>query len=183
MAGSRVTPNLNLTGKWASVCGLSVDEGRFSPVGFNVLARKAIQFTEKSQPRHLFRHFLFVTASLKNEILPSLNKSQSNRSVYWCMTNSHRKLVFCFKRSILIGKITSDDPERRSADFLTSVVDCFVVVFFAVEVLSFIIQVNQAVAVICITLCSAVIWRRTPFSTPHLQSVKQMNYCRTKIKQ
>lgn len=55
---------------------------------------------------------------------------------------------------------------------------------FSVKVVSFIIQVNRAVAEICITLCGAVIWRRTPFSTPpHLQSVKQMNYCRTEIKQ
>lgn len=30
------------------MCGLPVDEGQFSPVGFNVLARKSIQFPEKS---------------------------------------------------------------------------------------------------------------------------------------
>lgn len=74
MAPSRVAPNLNLTGKWASACGLSVDGGQFSPVGFNVLARKAMQFTEKPELQHHFRCFSFVTTSLRNEISPLLSK-------------------------------------------------------------------------------------------------------------
>lgn len=133
MAGSRVTPNLNLTGKWASVCGLSVDEGRFSPVGFNVLARKAIQFTEKSQQGTFSDTFYSSPPAWRMRYchLWTNHRATTQYTDETCMTNSHWKLVFCFKRSILIGKITSDDLERRSADFLPSVVDCFVLVFFS----------------------------------------------------
>lgn len=54
------------------MCGLSVDEGQFSPVGFAVLARKAITIYREVLT------LLFVSARLKKETLsPSSNKSQT----------------------------------------------------------------------------------------------------------
>ena len=182
MACSRVTPNLNLTGKWASVCGLSVDEGQFSPVGLNVLARKAIQLTGEVLTQASFQT-IFICQHQPEEWDTAIFEQITEQPLTILMRHAWQIAIrglFLFLEMDFNWKNYIWWPGEVIRWFVNlCLVDCF-----AVKVVSFIIQANRAVAVICITLCSAVIWRRTPFSTPpHLQSVKQMNYCRTKIKQ
>lgn len=186
MAWSTVTPNLNLTGKWASVCGLSVGVGQLSPVGLrrpcqegNTIYREVL--TQASlQMISVCHHWPEERDTAIFEQITERPLSILMRRAWQIAIRSLFFLCSLKRQTLNERENPSDDLERWSTDLCCCcAVDCF-----PVKVASFIIRVNQAVAAICITLCGAVIWRRTPFSTPpHLQSVKQMNYCRTKIKQ
>ena len=69
---------------------------------------------------------LFISNSLMNEILPSLNASQTLHRVYW--GDFHDKIRerkdLLFQKVLLTGKIKSDDLESGSADVITCIVDC-----------------------------------------------------------
>lgn len=69
--------------------------------------------------------FLFISPNLTNEILPSLNTSESPLWVYseTCLTKFKKLQGLEFQNVKLMGKIKSDDLKSWFADALTCIID------------------------------------------------------------